>query len=448
MRKLLGCAAAGALLLSSCSLTYDPILAVDREEALYGSTRSRDDDGTRGLPDLRRSADLDACIEYGVRNNAGLRAAFHRWRAAIERVEQASTLPEPVLSFAHYVEEVQTRTGPQRNRIGLTQALPWPGKRRLAGEAASHRADALWSKVEANRLAVVRRIKRAWFDFAFLGRAIRIDTENLRLLKQLEPVVQRRIQGGAGQADLLRLQVEIGKLENDLETLGKLRPTIRARLNAELSRPAEAALPMPDLREPTTSRVDTSELLARLERGNPELASLRHELERSEKRVEAADLQGWPDLSVGVDWFDTGEAINPNTSGSGDDPIVLRLNLSLPIWRGKYSAARREAKHAREAAGRELADRRYTLHADLTLRAYELDDAARQITLYRDTLLPRARQSFEVARAGYRGASASLLDVIDAERVLLAFEKAYWRAASNWQKSLADLEALCGGELR
>lgn len=436
----------GVILLASCSITYDPNLVVRHEGSLYTDWQAGPP--SQPLPDLQRDADLETCIRYGLRSNPGLRATFERWRAAVERVPQVSTLPDPVFSFAHFVEEIQTRTGPQRNRLGLTQAFPWPGKLRLAGEAAVHEAEASWGKVAATRLSLIRRIKRAWFDYAFLARAIGIDEENLRLLKQLEPIVQRRIQGGAGQEDLLRLQVEIGKLENDLETLQKLGPTIRARLNAELSRPSQAQLQMPVLQEPKAAPVSTEDLAARLERKNPELESLRQEIQRAEKRVDLAGLQGWPDFSVGVDWFDTGDATGTGTPGSGDDPWALRLNMTLPIWRGKYAAARREAAHSREAAGRLLVDRHNSLRADLELRAYELDDAARQIALYRDTLLPRARQSFEVVRASYRAGNASILDVIDAERILLAFEKAYWRASSNWEKSRADLEALCGGEIR
>ncbi len=448
MQRRSSCVVVGALLLSSCALTYDPDLVVEREDRYFGHRPLSERSDSAALPDLEEATNLRSCLRYGLQKNPGLRAAFERWRASVERAPQVSTLPDPVFSFAHFVEEVQTRTGPQRNRVGLSQAFPWPGKLRLAGEAAVHRAEALWSKVVATRLALVRRIKRAWFDYAFLARAIGIETANLRLLEQLDPIVQRRIQGGAGQGDLLRLQVEIGKLENDLETLRKLGPTIRARLNAALDRPSDAPMAMPTLREPVTTAVQTEQLATQLERKNPELESLRQEIRRAEKQVDLAALQGLPDFTVGVDWFDTGEALAPGTPGSGDDPVDLRLNMTLPIWRGKYAAARRQAQHSREAAARSLADRQNALRADLELRAYELDDAARQVALYRDTLLPRARQAFEVVRASYRSAGASLLDVIDAQRILLMFEKAYWQASSNWEKSLADLEALCGGEIR
>jgi outer membrane protein TolC len=87
------------------------------------------------------------------------------------------------------------------------------------------------------------------------------------------------------------------------------------------------------------------------------------------------------------------------------------------------------------------------LHAQLELRAYQLDDAARQISLYQDSLIPRAQQAMELTQVEYESDNATLLDVIDSERELLSFEKSYWRAVSDYGKRLAELEALCGGDL-
>ena len=78
---------------------------------------------------------------------------------------------------------------------------------------------------------------------------------------------------------------------------------------------------------------------------------------------------------------------------------------------------------------------------------YTYDDAARQITLYRDTLIPRAQQALEVTQISYESGKSKLLDVIDIQRELLFFEKSYWRALSNYQQQSAALEALCGGNL-
>ena len=95
-----------------------------------------------------------------------------------------------------------------------------------------------------------------------------------------------------------------------------------------------------------------------------------------------------------------------------------------------------------------LDQRSFALRSEIEMEAYHLRDAARQIALYRDTLLPRARQALEVTEAAYRGGTMGLLDVIDSQRVLLQFEKSYWRACADYLQAEARLAALFGGELR
>ncbi|MFQ5506451.1 MAG: TolC family protein, partial [Planctomycetota bacterium] len=392
--------------------------------------------------------DLASYVREGLANNAGLRAAFERWRAALERVPQVTALPDPMLAYARFVEEVQTRTGPQRQRVGISQTFPWFGKLALRGQVAARRAEQLWHDALAIRLSVTRDIKNAWYEYGYLAQAIRITDHNLKLLQQLEPVVQRKIQAGAGQEGLLKLQVEIGELENRLETLRKLAPAISARLSALMNREFREPLPMPTLREPALLELESAKLARRILRENPKLEAIRQRMDRFERQSELARLSGLPDFTIGADYFDTGEALAPGTAGSGDDPIAVRIALNLPIWRSKYSSAEREARREREAASRELTELGNGLRADLEMRLYEVDDASRQIVLYRETLIPRARQSLEVTQTSYRAGTATILDVIDSERMLLAFENSYWRASSNYEQGLAEIEAICGGEIR
>jgi len=436
-----------AVVLAGCGTVHDTTLDDRRAAEVFGSIGAWYEGGD-ALPEPA-AQDLQSYVRFGLLHNAGLRAAFHRWQAALEVVPQVSELPDPVFSYAHFVEELETRTGPQRQRFSLQQTFPWFGVLQLRGEVAARQADRLWWLVTAEQLRVERAIKDAYYEYAYLAQAIRIGAENLQLLRRLEPVVQRGVRdGSSNQQDLLRLQLEIGKLENDLESLRKYQPALSARLSAAMNRKATTTLPLPDPLEVVVTEVDVDELAARAMRDNAELAAMRKASDSASTRADLADLERWPDVTLGADYFDTGAALLPGTPGSGDDPVALRVSFELPIWPAKYSAAVREADRRSRAARGVLHDRQNQLRASLQQAAYELDDAARQIALYRDTLLPRARQTYEVTQTSYRGSKATLLDVIDAERTLLVFEKSYWRAVSNYAKALAELQVICGGEFR
>ncbi len=447
-------AAAGLIGLGSCASAYDPKEVLRRSSALFGPEADFEY-GVLAMPSpelppetLLRVADLDLALEYGMRNHAGLKAAFARWQSALERIPQVSSLPDPQVSFTQFIDDLETRTGPQERRYGVSQTLPWFGKLSGRADVASSQAEAAWQQVEAKRLEIIRNISVAYHEYAYLAEAIRIQETILDLLRQLEPVVQSRIQGGAGQGDLLRLQVEVGLLEDELASLRRVQPAQSARLAAAMSLATEQLLPLPQLVEPEPVASEARAWLRLAQQSNPKLRELAERMSGGEHALELSKLERWPDLTLGFDYLETDSAVNPGTKGSGDDPYGVRVMFNLPIWTGRYAAAEREARSSLSAAGHERADYLVQLRADIELAAYHLDNAVRQVALYRDSLLPRAREALEVVRTEYRSGGADLLSVIDSERALLGFETSYWRACRDQLQSVARLQFLTGGDLR
>ncbi len=446
---------AALLLATACSTGIDPDLVVERSRFLYGkddvalasTVQERTTDRKVSRPkELFEDMELESWVQYGLAHNTSLKADFDRWRSATERVAQVEALPDPIFTFFQFVEDLQTRTGPQRRRYGISQALPWFGKLDLRGEVAFQDSEVRWQAVMQRRLQVEAEIRIAYYEYGYLGEAIRITNENLQLLQQLEPVVQRGIQAGRGQEDLLRLQVEIGKLENDLLSLKRLKPTISARLALAVHWVGEELLPMPRLTEPDLVALESEGFMGQVEQRNPRLRALRESVLRERKRSDLAGLAGAPDFVVGFEYMETGSALNPTTPGSGDDPYGFRVSLNLPIQRNKYSAAEREANLALSASRSSLRELSLRLQSDLANELYRVDDATRQVRLHKETLLPRSRESLNVTRVSYSAGRASLLDLIDSERALLAFETSYWRACRDAWQGRARLDVLLGGK--
>lgn len=450
---LLPQAAAVLLTLTGCATKYDTRLVERRTERLYGAAKAPvlEAPGAQPSPSaeaLFESADLELYLAYGLGHSAQLRTSFETWRAATERVEQASTLPDPRLSFGQFIEEVQTRTGPQQRRLGLSQAFPWPGKLGAKANLATRQAEAAWEQVEQERLSVVRRIEESFYEYAFLARELAITTELLGLVQGLEPVVQGRIRAGAGQEDLLRLQVEIGRLEDDVASISQRRPALSARLADAMNlqvRGTEALLPLPELEAPTRTSRDATALVEQAFSSSPRLRVLERQIEAAQAAEELTRYKRRPEFAARVDYIDTGDALNGGTQGSGDDPLFVGLSMSLPVWTSSYSAAEREAQHSLRAAGSRLEDARSKLNADISNEVYRVDDSQRRLELYRESLIPRARESLQLTTASYRAGSASVLDLLDSERALLEFELSYWRACREYLQGEARLTELLGG---
>ncbi|MFW6159153.1 MAG: TolC family protein [Planctomycetota bacterium] len=425
---------AGVLYLLGVGCAVHPTAAGRRHAGVQEFPRADAD-----LPRLTEESTLRDYEQYAAINSPAVRSAFHRWQAARQRVPQAGALPEPKLSLRYYYQEVETRVGPQKYAGGLSQMFPWFGTLDLRAGAAADVARAEQQRFHAAELDVAARVREAYAEYYYLSRAIAVVRENRALLEQIERVARARYRSaGAANRNVIRAQVELGKLEDRLQALLDLRGASAARLNAALGRPAETATPWPEGLPAPELNADDEQVLDLLAETNPDLAALEHEAERHEKRIELARKMYYPDFTVGGTYIET---------LGGKDPIIANVGLTLPIWFGKYRAAEREARHALRATRKKRADRVNRLSARAKKALYDFRDAQRKVKLYRDTLIPKAKQALKTTQTDYAGGKASFNDILDAERVLLDFQLSYHRALADRVATHAKLEELVGRSL-
>ncbi len=412
------------------------------EDSLYAPTAA--DRGDEIPPE----ASLDEWLLYAERNNRGLEAAFRRWRAAVEMVPQARTLPDPRLSYAYFLRSVETRVGPQEHTFAISQSFPWFGKLARSGDATLESARAAERRHEALRLRLFYGVTREYAENYYLARALQITNENLELLQHWEEVARAKFRAGTGtHAEVVQAQVEIGVLTDRLRTLSDQRGSVLAKFNALMSRDSDADLVAPDSLVDERTALTDRELLDLLEQASPELQALQFEVERKRHELALAGKQYYPDLTFGLGYVVTGEATNPNLQDSGKDPLTAMVSINVPIWRGKYAAGAREAEARLRAAELAHEDRSFQLDARVKRVAFELRDAGRKVTLYRDTLIPKGEQSLQATSTAFEAGRLEFLNVIDAQRVLLEFQLAYERALADQLSSLSRLEMLVGQRL-
>ncbi|NIA20403.1 MAG: TolC family protein [Anaerolineaceae bacterium] len=397
------------------------------------------------MPALTEQSELSDYLVYAALNNPGLEAAFNRWKAALERVPQVRSLPDPRFTYRYFIREVETRVGPQQQSFELAQKFPWFGKLELRGGIALEAANAARQRYEAEKLKLFYLVQDAYFEYYYWSRAVAITRENRDLVKHFEQVAEMRYRAATGNhPDVIRAQVELGKLEDRLGTLLDLKGPIVARLNSLLNRPVEA--PLPPAREMPGDELGASDaqVLLWLRESNPELKALAYEIAKEEQGIALARKEYFPDVTLGVNYVDTSEALMPGAPDSGKDPVVAMVSVNIPIWYEKLNAGVREARARHRAAARKKDDRANQLDAQAKLVLYKVRDAQRKIDLYGNALIPKARQSVQVDEAGYRAGKVGFLDLIDAERILLDFQLSFERATANSAQRTAELEMLVG----
>jgi outer membrane protein, heavy metal efflux system len=429
--------AATVLIAPSCARSYDREVWLAPEQAAEPRIELQSWQG-------RKRADY---VRFALENSFQLKAAFANWSAQQETIEISSTLPAPRLMFAEFLEEVQTRTGPQERKLGISQAFPWPGQLDAKAEVAEHRANAAWQKLESERLRIGSEVEVAYDNYAFLQREERVIVQLVEILHGFDPVVQARIRGGGSQQDLLRLQVEIGRAEDQLARVRARRSASFARLADRIGlRQLPVELPEIQLEVAPEVSLDPAKLHELALQRSPELRSLGALYDAARSEEDLAEFVRRPSFVVGVETVITGDASMPGVPGSGDDPWVISIGMDLPIWGPSYDAIERRARQELVAARARWDGKALDLRAAIENEVYIAEDAQRRVDLYRDILLPRAAEAMDLSLAAYRNGTATALDLIDSERTLLEFELAYWRANLDQWQAISRLRFLVGGE--
>jgi len=387
-------------------------------------------------------------LKYAETHNAGLKSSFQQYQAALEQVPQAKALPDPRLSYGYFLEPVETRVGPQRQRIGISQTFPWFGKIDARTDVATQKTNAAFQEYQHARLELFREVKNDFYEYAYLAGAVDITVENLELLKQFEQIAQTQYASGqAVQPDVIRAQVEIANMDYVLKSLEQFRQPAVSKLVKALSLPQDSNLPWPKVEEFNATGLDYERLVSILIQKNPQLTSLEFSILAAKSGIELAKKNFYPDISVGVDWTQTGPARMSGVEDSGKDAVMLTFSLNLPLWRDNYSAAERQARAMAAGIEQEKIDTENTLLSQAAQSYYDYNDTIRRIRLYRDALIPKGEELLRASQSAYQAGTIDFLSLIDAQRMLLGYQLSLQRAIADNRQKLAELDKLAGTEL-
>lgn len=392
-----------------------------------------------------------AAVDIALKNNPGLAEMQARADAAAAIPSQIGTLPDPVLSFNalnlptdtfNLSQEAMTQL-----QVGLSQAIPFPGKLGLKEKAAQHESEAIGQSVDEMRLSLAREVKSAWWQLFYLDRALDIVRLNQDLLRQFVTIAETKYKVGQGlQQDVLLAQVELSKLL-DLEIqLTGMRRSEAARLNALLGRSANNPVSVPnrvDTHLPSLPADETLYLLA--EKSRPLLAGQRSRIDAARSRLDLAEKDYYPDFKVNAA-YGARSGYNPNQTSRADF-ASFGVAMNLPIYTGsKLDKAVDQRKAELLGQTYNLQDTQLQVQKTITAARADFEQAREQVSLFETGIIPQSRQTVASMFAGYQVNKVDFLNLVRAQLTLYNYETQYWKALTTANQTMAKLVAAVGKE--
>jgi outer membrane protein TolC len=391
---------------------------------------------------------LKQLIEEALQNHPEILSAKKKWEVFKEKIPQARALPDPMLGFGiislptnfSFRDEDMTM-----KELSISQMFPLFGKRRLMGEMAEKEAESVSSEIKEKVNKIIKEVKSTYFELAYNYRSMEITQRNKEIIENFAKIAETQYGVGMGiQQDVIKAHIEVSKMVDELIMLAQRRKALEAKLITLLNRPPESSIGRPE--EILFKKIPYSieELQKIASEINPVLQGMKKMIEAKYKAYELAKREYYPDLTVK---FAYGQRDN-GPEMKRRDMLTGMMEINIPIfYKSKQERKATETKadiQSIEAQYRAMKNEIFFMITDMTSM---LQRTERQIELYKTGIIPQANLQVSSAMSAYRVGKVDFMTLLDSQMTLYKYELEYYHALTEYEKNLANLEAIVGKEL-
>ncbi len=396
---------------------------------------------------LSAQEELTSYLETAANNNPGLKARFSEYMASLELIPQVGTLPDPQLAFGYFIQPVETRNGPQRFRISLTQMFPWFGTLNAREDVAVSKAKAKYESFEDFKSNLFFEVKATYYDLYFIKKGIDITLENIRILNSFKNLALIKIESGkASGVDELRIEMELADMENELALLNDKWSVATVKFNNLLHVEDKSQVVIPDSLWLDDLPYSRQQVLDSLRTNNHQVVKFDHLLESYRESERAARKAGLPSMSIGIDYIAIGKTDNTmiDQGDNGRDAILFpKIGITIPLYRKKYTAMVNEAIHMQDATLGNKEEKVNSLEVLFERTYYEYIDGQRRINLYNKQKV-YAQKAISILETEYATNGKNFEEILRMEKRLLSYSLELEKAYSDKQASIAFIKYLMG----
>jgi outer membrane protein, heavy metal efflux system len=389
---------------------------------------------------------IESAIREVLQSNPSLKAARANWQAMKLRVPQARAWEDLRAGFDSVADRFVSLppNAMTEQKLMLEQTVPLTGKNRLRGQAAEAEAISAYHDLKRRQLDLIAKTRITFYRLANDHEQLRIIDSNLDLLRQFARTSRSKYAAGTTpESDVLTAETDASKLEEARYDILRQISEAQSQLNVLMNRPAQSPVPRPEGFAFFVIHFHLEQLQSVALTNRPEVLSAGRKIQAAQARLEAARRERIPEPSLRV------QASRYNDAAQAVSEVMAGVSVNIPwLNRRKYKAAMDEANEMKTSAEYEWQAARNETSGLVRDALTKTETYHHHVELFRDRIVPLARQNASASRLAYESDRASFLNLIDAQRTLQETEAMYWSHLTEYLSALAELESVVGADLR
>ena len=391
---------------------------------------------------LKNEVSLKKLEAIAFERNPGLKAAKAKWKAVIERYPQVTALDDPEIGIDTWNIPTDFNLDQTRNTIyWISQKFPFPGTLKIKGDIVSDEVKVARTRFEIATRELLAELEVGFHELLYMDKAIDIIRNNKKLAEHLSKISATEYSTNATTLnDVLKAQSQLAQLDNDLIFLIELRLNEVAHINTLLDLPPARSIGKPRDVPFVLFNLELSQMYQMVREYRQELHINGFEIEKSRHKIRLAKKKYYPDFRTSFKWFD-------NNNIGLDQGVGVFVGINVPIWFDKNRARVSEAKNILQALEYEKKDLENKAFADINRIYFKIQNSSRLVRLYKESLIPQALQSLDIAETWYKQNKGSFAGLLEARSTWLNFQLAYQRGLADYFQHIARMEKLIGVNL-
>ena len=397
------------------------------------------------------ASEVETLVAEALARNPEILASGEKWQMLVAKSQQAGALDDPMLMLKIQNGMINDPLAFDQDAttakvIGISQMLPFAGKRDLQRAGAEQEAKSAEWELAERKVELRRMVQDAWAQLALVQDSLRLVTENITLLDSLNTLAETGYGTGmVRQNEVLRTQIERSRMEEMRIGLEQRQKSLASMFASLLHRPMESPLPVVQgAIVPVQTSAAELETLAFASR--PELFARAARLEQARTSETLAQREFYPDVTLSFEYMQR-EAFSGDPESMGDDMYSAGVTFNLPVQRQKRRAMVTEAQAQGRMAEAEIEGLRHEIRRGISDTLARLTASAAMAQLYDSGIVPQAEFATEALLSSYRVGKGELMTVLDSRMKLFGLRQRYYEFVAENQMQRAELEALVGARI-